>query len=323
MWTFGHVAAAIAIGTSCGLIANVFFVAVKHEWPANYFQLDSTVDPVVSRNARRYLIFRFAPPGLLFAAASVTAERASLSPWVAVASALVVHSIGLVRGVNRSIRLRRYRLGLGRIVILCLLGVLAILVVLARGSLAPLIPSPQELVANFWAGALAAVGAVYLQRVALVKRDPISIAKASTRKIDYELIRKVRREAAAAGVDEVLALVFLVAEDIQRPRWYRWLERTFPGGRHRTTGIMQQEGARTDNESIEFAISKYLKPVAEAVRVEHQSDREESQEELMVEIVDRSAEAFSEDPQFRGLVTGLYYDLRTDSEWLALVEPRV
>ncbi len=49
---------ASGVGAACGVVLNVFYLAVRHAWPENYFGLDGSVDPVVSRNIMRYALFR-------------------------------------------------------------------------------------------------------------------------------------------------------------------------------------------------------------------------------------------------------------------------
>ncbi len=315
-------AMSITTGVVCGGLLNVFFAAVKHQWPANYFDINASVDPLVSRNMTRYLIFRFSPPLLVFGAAAVTADNLKTSPWLAALVALIVHAAPLFGAIGQSMKRRTsYKLAAGRATIVLALTCLAFLSTAFRDLIAPLIPSPDDLVGNLWAGVIAAVGAVYLQRLALVKRDPVTIAKDCTRKLDQELIYYARQAAKRAKVDEVLVLVFMIAEDTQRPKWFRNLEYRAPGSRHRTTGIMQQHGARTDKESIDMAVSNYFAPITESVRRDESGTQpiEEIEGSINYAVLTRAAQQYNADPQFRGLVKGLYENLSDDVEWKLMV----
>lgn len=68
-------------------------------------------------------------------------------------------------------------------------------------------------------------------------------------------------ESRSRGVDYKMALALLAVENLQRPRWFRWLELKIPGDRSsRTTGVVQQAGASTDRESVDLAIDRYMVP---------------------------------------------------------------
>lgn len=128
---------------------------------------------------------------------------------------------------------------------------------LLRDVLAAVVPRPSELVANLWAGALAAVGAVYLQRIALVKADPGVIIRRSFNEIDLEIGRYAVQASQEQGVRPQVCLSVMAAENAQRPKWVRTLEWLIPA-QWRTAGIMQQTGARTDKESVDLALARYF-----------------------------------------------------------------
>lgn len=84
---------AAAVGAACGVVLNVLYMAVKHAWPENYFGLEGSVDPVVSRNVARYAGFRFAPPFITASAAGITSDRLGHSAAISVVTAMVVHLV--------------------------------------------------------------------------------------------------------------------------------------------------------------------------------------------------------------------------------------
>lgn len=91
--SLGEVLASGAVGVACGVVLNVFYLAVRHAWPENYFGLGGSVDPVVSRNIWRYVLFRFVPPFVMIAAAAITSERLGYSATFSVLVAVIVHII--------------------------------------------------------------------------------------------------------------------------------------------------------------------------------------------------------------------------------------
>lgn len=248
-------AAATAVGFACGLVLNVFYIVVRHAWPQNYFGLDGTVDPIVSRNILRYTLFRFAPPFIMAAAASLTSERLGYSAALGVSVAVLVHVIRPLHDVMVRVQRRQWGPATGRMVIV--LGVFgaAALAFVIRGSLSAVVPRPSDLVANLWAGALAAIGAVYLQGVVLVKADPGAIVLRSFREINSGLGRYAVSASKERAVHPSVCLAIMAAENAQRPRWVRRLERLIPP-KWRTSGVMQQLGARDDRESVDFALER-------------------------------------------------------------------
>lgn len=312
---------ALSIGLVCGLLLTMLYVAVKNQWPHNYFYMDSSIDPVVSRNLPRYMFFRFVPPALVFSAAGVTADRLGVNAWIAVLSAVAAHSYGLLSAVLTAVRRRRrLQLAAARVAVIALLTVLGILAAAYRGHFDPLIPTPEDLLSNVWAGAIAAVGAVFLQRVALVKHDPLSIALRCTRDIGSSLFRYASEAAEKAGISPELVFTFMIAEDIQRPRWYRYFESRIPGHRRRTTGIMQQCGAINDFESIDLAIENYLAPASGRV---HSTSRDEDPDDVRYEMLNQVVTTYSEDPVFQGLVRGLYHSLPENDEWKQIIRTKL
>jgi uncharacterized membrane protein len=250
-----------SIGLFCGWLVNVFYVAVKHVWPFNYFGLDGSVDPIVSRNLLRYILFRFVPPGFGFAAAVLTVERMGGSLWWAYAGCAISHVGPVLLAVANAFRRKALMNGAAFILVgLAVLGV-GVAVMCYRQQFSGIVPAPKELVANLWAGVLAAVGAIYLQRVVLVKKDPDTLVLNSLSELPADLVKYAIEQSRSRGLDFRMTLALLAVENLQRPKWFRWLELKLPGDRSsRTTGVMQQLGAMDDRQSIALAIDRYLAP---------------------------------------------------------------
>lgn len=254
--------ASILVGITFGIILNILYSAVRHTWPENYFGLDGSVDPIISRNAYRYLIFRFVPPFVAVAASALTAERFGGRPLLAGMATAVIHILRLVPAAINAGRAGRRRLLSATIIVAMILIALAFGAVQARAVFDPVIPRPSELVANLWAGLLAAIGAVYLQRVALVKRSPGALVRRSLCEIPVDPVRVGTARLRENGIDDKILLAILAAENLQRPPWFRAIEYRLPDFLDATTGLLQQKRAVSDSDSISRGVD-WLIEVAE------------------------------------------------------------
>lgn len=249
-------------GLSCGLLLNVFYLALKHVWPDNYFGLSGSVDPVVSRNLPRWAVFRLVPPAIAGAAAALTAERAEGFVWVALVAALVIHVWRLVRAAVAAVR-RRYRAaGLQSAVVAIVVSGIMVGACFARSVFAPIVPNPSDLVSNIWAGFLAAIGAIYLQRIVLLRKKPRELLRHSFDEIPVALLGHAWSRALEVGIDPRIPLAVMAVENLQRPLWVRRFEHRLPRWLGGTRGIMQQEGATNDLQSIDLAFERYFGPAA-------------------------------------------------------------
>lgn len=254
--------ASVLVGIAFGIIVNIFYAAVRHTWPENYFGLDGSVDPVVSRNAYRYVVFRFIPPFVAVAASALTVERFGGGPLLAGMATAVIHILRLVPAAINAGRAGRRRLLSATAIVATILIGLAFGAVQARAAFDPVVPRPSELVANLWAGLLAAIGAVYLQRVALVKHSPGALVRRSLGEIPVDPVRVGMARLRDAGIDDKILLAILAAENLQRPPWFRAIEYRLPDFLDATTGLLQQKRAVSDAVSIRRGVD-WLIEVAE------------------------------------------------------------
>lgn len=107
----------------------------------------------------------------------------------------------------------------GRASVLLIVVGVSVLAFVLRNFVSPIVPRPSELVANLWAGVLAAIGAVYLQGIALVKSDPGLIVRRSFNEIDVEVGQYAISASETEGVHPHICLAIMAAENAQRPRW--------------------------------------------------------------------------------------------------------
>jgi hypothetical protein len=253
----GPAVAATLSGLICGSLLNIFYKCLKHVWPQNYFGLSGSVDPIVSRNLVRWTVFRFLPPAVAVAAASLTAERYGGPPLLAGVLAAVVHLQRIVRESVSQARRRRWSACVFNGLLSLLLFAVMSAAWFARDFFAPLVPDPHELVSNIWAGFLAAIGAVHLQQIVLLRRKPRDLLVRSFREIPFGLRSYAFAYAVDSHIDPRIPLAIMTAENLERPRWVRRFERLLPRRLSATRGIMQQGGARNDRHSIELAFEKY------------------------------------------------------------------
>jgi hypothetical protein len=249
--------AALLIGGASGVVLNIFYMTVKHVWPENYFGLDGSVDPVVSRNIARYLVFRFVPPAVMIGVAALTSERLGGDALLAALAALLVHIARLVVDAAKKGRSKLWGQVRNRLILIVLLATVAYAAYAIRSILAPIVPLPSELVANLWAGILAAIGAVYLQKVVLVRKNPAEVISASFDEVSVDIARYAVSASVSLGLDPKIVLALMCAENVQRPRWFRRLERLLPPDT-RTGGIMQQVGAVDDRHSVDLALNRFI-----------------------------------------------------------------
>lgn len=117
-----------------------------------------------------------------------------------------------------------------------------------------LAPDVRGLSTNIWATVLAL--ALAKGAYDLLKRAPEAeyLHDRAARSVDPELLVKIRSaDCSHTGVLEAIAL----AEAVERPRWFRRLERCVPGVE--STGVMQvkHKGVLTDEESVELFLAKH------------------------------------------------------------------
>lgn len=249
----------VATAVAGFLALHVFFRALRTAWPVTYFQLDSTLEYALARNPWRYVGFRLGPVFLIALFVACTLQRYGDQPRLGVAALALLH-IGVTSGraiVNQIISLSTRGIIKWPVVVLAALvavgsaGAAASALAL-RFRLAGFIPKTGDIAGNVWGGAAAAVGAVYIMRVAEGRSATVNEALESARiEIPRELWHKVSIMSKAASCDPFLLGAVMVLENAQRPAWFRRLERI--KGRllkQGTYGIMQIYSERPISDEI-------------------------------------------------------------------------
>lgn len=242
---------------------HAFYGALKVRWPSAYFGASESFEQAVSATLWRYLAFRAVPVFATAVFVGVSVDRMGSTGWVSIVLLLVIHfgmtSGRAVLGLRRSPRgERKYAALLAlQTAAALMLAVVGFGAVLARGRLATLVPGVDEVVAGLWTAVAAGVLGAYLIAIANARQDSsLSQEAASRARIPSELWRVAKEEALRNDGDQYLVQAIMVAENLQRPRWFRKLERAkglvWKAG---TYGIMQVESPRplSDVESIEAA----------------------------------------------------------------------
>ena len=257
--------AGVAIGLATALGLLMLYQAAANEWPDNYFSVGPSVDPLVSRKLGKYALFRLGPVLLAGAFASSTASRVGAEPTIAVVTLGAAH-LGLTnlraiwRIVKRADRARRLTPLAYNLVVSVLVAATLCVALATRRISAALIPAPTDLTIALWAGAFAAVFAVWIRRLTFRPGDLGSLlprvrAEVSPAVLEYARVASLRVNAEAQLVEAIL-----LAESLNRPAWMRSLERRKSVVLHAGSyGVMQVRAphAISDEESIDLAVARY------------------------------------------------------------------
>jgi hypothetical protein len=260
---------AVALGVA---FLYVFYRAVEFQWPESYFGASDTASYSISLSPFRFAAFRFAPVAATCLFVAVTLDRANSHP---LAGALLLGgahgaaTVGraFVVGVFAPRTLRRHRAPVLLLRLVILIGVLAVALGCAalRVQAAPLVPEVHEMAATAWTAIFAGVLGAFVIRVSQGRTgDTTELMKRSRQTIPEGLWQLAESCATAAGGDVALVRAVMLVENLQRPQWFRRLERwksvAMP---HGTYGIMQVEATRrlSDVESVRLAVANRLAAV--------------------------------------------------------------
>lgn len=259
---FGNTLLAIFLG----LTVTLTFRLIKSEWPLLYVDFTSIIDPIQRRSMSRWVIFRTGPALVCGLFLAVTMKRWDGGVWFPIGTMYAVHllSIYLVPTIRG---LRSGTLGIRQIVLWISSALLVLtavfLAVLIRGIVEPLVPKPEEMVYVLWTGMFAAFALAFISRI-LQRDDQLVMGELidrSVQELESRWFTIADQFAEEHGVDKWLFRAVMIVENIQRPRWFRRIERMI--GRFRrngTYGIMQVRSRVpiTDKESFQIAARDHL-----------------------------------------------------------------
>lgn len=301
--SFGaQVFASAVIGFLGGGLLNAFYATVKHAWPANYFSIDSSGDYSIARNPIQFAVFRFAPPMLAVAAAGVIADQHGAIGWLTCAVVLVVHGSRLVRALASDVEERARSMFAWHACVLVAVVGSSTLAAKFRGLLGPFVPSPHEITTSIWTAIIAAVLAVYLRGLAFGKMSTRDATLRALRRMRPSVYRAIVATAGAHGYPPSVPIALAIAEMMQRPSWFRFLEYRLPGSSTRTTGIFQQRGAKNDLHSLELAQTRIFDQVA------RRTDPSEDPDKFLA----RCAKRQNRNADFQQLLTDVHHIIISD-----------
>lgn len=215
----------------------------------------------------RYLLFRFAPIVLVGFLGGRIIEDQGWPAWPFVVTALTLHAgTTSLRAVLRESLYGQYGVRHVPLIILhlCTVVVVAACLVLPAlfgGVASELAPDFEQMRDGIWAGLVgSAIAFVFIRLLSKPARSTSEMVETQQHRVGEELRGYARRRAHRAGLDPDLVEAVILVESLQRPRWFRHLERLKgiiirPG----SYGIMQVQADRplSDRQSIDLALHEF------------------------------------------------------------------
>jgi hypothetical protein len=249
-----------------------FYRAIQFQWPDSYFAAGDTLSYAISASPIRYLAFRLLPIYATCVFVGVTLTRLKGAPLLAVIAIGVIYSLptglSILRDARSDATIRRHRAPVLVLRVVTILGILtvAILAFASRDVMAPLVPAVHDVVVTLWTAAIAGVLGAYTLQVSRGRTaNAQKLAHRSASNIPSTLWNAAQTISEAGGADPTLVRAIMIAENLQRPRWFRNVERLKSRlSPHGTYGIMQVSSPTwiTDEESIRQAVATRLGGVA-------------------------------------------------------------
>ena len=254
-------------GLVAGLALNLIYRRIQSEWPQSYFSLSDHWSYVKALVPSRYVLFRFGPVVLIgfFFSRQLADLGWPAWPFVAVAVAAHVGSTSL-RAAWRMVRYQEAGERSSPLVVLHLATAAIVAACLTVGALiktrlSDWIPDFESIRDAVWAGLIGSLLAFAFMRSTRVLEGTLAdIVQDQRRRIGPALLEYARDLALHNGLDAELVETVILTESIERPRWFRRLERikgiVFRRG---TYGIMQVRSSRPigDRRSIECALEMH------------------------------------------------------------------
>lgn len=251
-----------------GMVGLLFLLGiygmVRDSWPASYAEPSSRAGELGRFSLSWFVLFRTVPIVLVLVPLVVTADRLGTKPWLVTVTTM--SSFFGVQGWNLVRHIRGSAHALKHYVVACmnlLLGVVAAVVAFVwRDVFAALIPMPAQLLEALWTAAIASVGFWGLSRAMPAAQGTGQTMKRARRDIGRAIWDYAGVRAESEGVEAAKIRAVLLAESVQRPRWFRTIERLIqrvraPFGVEGTTGVAQIRAVEplTDEDSVDRLIT--------------------------------------------------------------------
>ncbi len=221
---------------------------------------------IVNRTLLRYAAFALGPPYTVALLVGTTVERAGgLAMTVAVLIGVFQICYLRVHETYRTLRYNHTAMRMPTVVteVVLAVGALAVAVLggLGPGPAGFVVPPVDELFKSLWGTIFVAVVAAIVIAKTRVQLDIGRLVQRSRQEVGPRLQKFARTEAVKAGADPNLVETILLTENLQRPEWFRQLERIkgrlFPRGSY---GVMQVSSDKpiSDEDSIIKAVDEHL-----------------------------------------------------------------
>lgn len=255
-------------GAAGAWFLHAYFAMLRTDWPASYYSVSDLLSSTLSARPHRYLIFRGLPVFTVVLFVAVTVEKSIGSSLTACSVLVILHiadtsgraSAPLLRGNQKT---NRRALLAFHMLVAAVIACVATAAYLLRGLFGAVVPSLSEMRSDLWTALVAAVLAGYFIRVSEGASHEAEIAsmRASRRSIDEDVWRAADELSSQFGTDAQLIRAIMLIENLQRPPWFRRLERIkgaiLPRG---TYGLMQvaADNPLGDAQSVAIAVRDHL-----------------------------------------------------------------
>lgn len=255
------------------IILHYCYRLIKSEWPASYQSLFESTTYRKALRPVRYVVFRSTPIILSAIFGTVQLERYEKPVWLFGILLWIFHTLdtngrALLElrdqyddNVTKRPRQALYVLMIVGTLILIQVSVLVALYVSRNTDvLDVLIPDIADIIVDMWVGIIGIILFFMFLQLINIDRSYEGAINRIRKQIDSHFMRYVRSTVTDTGFDFRLFEAVLIAESLQRPRWFRILERlkglVWKSG---TYGVMQVRSDRplSDRESIDKALSEY------------------------------------------------------------------
>ncbi len=253
------IAGAVALSLVTALVLIGIYAAMRSHWPSSYIDVTTTAGQIGRFSFSWFIAFRTAPAFVVATVVATTAERSGMSAWIPFVGGFALF---IAYGLRHNIRERRRRRNRINVLIVGIVGALLSVAAGALGTLvrrqtSPLVPEPQALLEAIWTAMIVAGLYFAVHRILGDHADDAAIHRRAKSDLGKHAWRYSAKAAAEHGVPAAAVRAILLAEAIQRPRWFRVLERLIQHvgrrfGREGTTGVAQMRSSEvlSDEESV-------------------------------------------------------------------------
>jgi hypothetical protein len=261
----------MAVAITLGVVfLFIFYRAIQSQWPEAYFGASDVSAYAISATPTRYALFHLLPVFVVCLAVAVLADRRGLPGSLAGISIGVIHgclSLGrsLIVWGRSDVGQRSHRASIALMRGFVFLGVVgaAFAAVWTRRILEPVVPSLTELNTALWTALLSGVAAATVLRFSAGNALSASdLALRSFRSLPQKLVQLGLHLAEQAEADRTLICALMTVENIERPGWFRFLERlkarVIPSG---TYGVLQvlSKSPVSDEASIREVAERFAR----------------------------------------------------------------